>query len=48
MVYENDNFSIPEEIKKMSLEEIQREKKRLYQELKGNKKVKQIQDKEKG
>lgn len=48
MVYENDNFSIPEEIKKMSLEEIQREKARLYQELKGNKKVEQIKDKEKG
>lgn len=39
MVYENDNFSIPEEIKKMSLEEIKREKERLYQELKSNKKI---------
>lgn len=48
MVYENDNFSIPEEIMKMSLEEIQREKERLYQELKSNKKIEQIQDKEKG
>ena len=48
MVYENDNFSIPEEIKKMSLEEIQREKERLYQELKSNKKIEHIQDKEKG
>lgn len=48
MVYENDNFSIPEEIKKMSLEEIQREKERLYKELKGNNKIEQIQDKEKG
>lgn len=47
MVYENDNFSIPEEIKKMSLEEIQREKERLYKELKGNNKIEQIQDKEK-
>lgn len=32
----------------MSLEEIQREKERLYQELKSNKKIEQIQDKEKG
>lgn len=48
MVYENDNFSIPEEIKKMSLEEIQREKERLYKELKGNNKIEQTQDKEKG
>lgn len=50
MIYENDNFSIPEEIKKMSLEEIQREKERLYKELKGNSnnKIEQIQDKEKG
>lgn len=48
MAYENDNFSIPEEIKKMSLEEIKREKERLYQELKGNKKNKQDKATKKG
>ena len=48
MVYENDNYSIPEEIKKMSLEEIKREKERLYQEFKSNKKIEKNQDKKKG